>query len=117
MIRRWMRCAIGECFTGESSTSIRIGVRQASPYADTRLSSSISFYKSLMGIRSVKAVSASVLDIEYDIPPASNEAQQDLGRSQAKRAKQIVNSSAVLRLAFDETTKRLAMAEVGGVSY
>lgn len=55
-----------------------------------RLSTSIAFYKTLLGIRSVHVVSNSVLQIEYDTK----------------------DSVATLVLTYDEKTKRLENAQV-----
>lgn len=55
-----------------------------------RLTSSISFYRSLLGIRSVQAVSDTELHLEYDVP----------------------QGPVILIMKFDELTKRLADAAV-----
>lgn len=62
-----------------------------------RLASSIAFYKSLLGIRSVRAVSDNILHLEYDV---SDSARTSRGQS------------VILALSYDAVTKRLAQAEV-----
>lgn len=69
-----------------------------------RLTSSISFYKSLLGIKSVQAISESELHLEYDVSPS---APATRGAS-----KQPISDSVILMLAFDPITKRLTNAEV-----
>lgn len=59
-----------------------------------RLSSSISFYKTLMGIRSVEAISDHELKLEYDLAPESS------------------NRHVALTLVFDPLTKRMIDARV-----
>lgn len=54
-----------------------------------RLNSSTAFYKNMMGIKSVTAVSDTELHLEYDAP----------------------DQSVVLMLAFDPVTKRLVNAQ------
>ncbi|WVO12826.1 hypothetical protein L204_100434 [Cryptococcus depauperatus] len=74
-------------------------VREGREAGDTRvddacrwLTSSISFYRSLLGIRSVKAVSNEELHLEYDVP----------------------NGSVVLVITFDALTKRFSSASLRG---
>lgn len=55
-----------------------------------RLTSSMSFYRSLLGIRSIRAVSETELHLEYDVP----------------------QGPIILVMKFDELTKRLADAAV-----
>jgi hypothetical protein len=59
-----------------------------------RLSSSISFYKTLMGIRSVEAISDHELKLEYDLAPETS------------------NCHVALTLVFDPLTKRMIDARV-----
>ena len=59
-----------------------------------RLTSSIVFYKSLIGIRSVEATSPYQLRLEYSLPPNSG------------------SDAVVLLLNFDWVSRRLAGAEV-----
>jgi len=70
--------------------------------SDARLSASLSFYRNLLGIRSVKAVFENELHLEYDVPAPM------LSKSKAgeKRAVTLV-------LHFDPATKRLTTAHVG----
>lgn len=74
--------------------------------ADARLTSSIAFYKTLMGIKTVRAVSENVLHIEYDV-------SNSMSTRQSKRGQQPpVNQSVILSLSYDPVSKRLAEAEV-----
>jgi len=60
-----------------------------------RYTASLLFYKSLLGIRSVKAASENELHLEYDVPTGTGQA-----------------TSVTLVLLFDNLTKKLANAEV-----
>ncbi|WWC90102.1 uncharacterized protein L201_005035 [Kwoniella dendrophila CBS 6074] len=74
-------------------------VREGREAGDTKVdeicrwySSSLSFYRSLLGIKSVKAVTDNELHLEYDVP----------------------NGSVILEVTFDELTKRLVDAKLSG---
>lgn len=70
----------------------------SNPY---RLSSSISFYRFLLGIRSVTATSSNKLLLQYDIPSKARGASKEVG----------------LELEFDTGTRRLADAQVSPCLY
>jgi hypothetical protein len=75
-----------------------------------RLSSSIAFYRKLMGIRSVRATtegSLQVLHLEYDVQSHPSPSSP-LKERKAKEEGQAVT----LVLGFDETTRRLFNAKV-----
>lgn len=74
-----------------SESGTRKERRDALTIEPSRLSTSIAFYKTLLGIRSVQVVSNSVIQLEYDIKD---------GRV------------ATLVLQYDEKTKRLENAQV-----
>ena len=60
---------------------------------------SLSFYRNLLGIRSVQAVSEHELHLEYDVPAGS-------------RGKSGEGSTVTLVLVFDPATQRLANVRV-----
>lgn len=78
--QRWTRCADGALIMGVYDQP-----------TDDRLNSSISFYKNMMGIRSVTAVADNELHLEYDVADGD---------------------PIILKLAFDPATRALSNAEV-----
>lgn len=91
--RRWTSCATGTC--GCPAASIH---GKADLIHSHRLTSSLAFYRSLMGIRSVKAVADHELHLEYDI--------------RAKASQTADKGAVTLVLQFDPTMRRLANAHV-----
>jgi predicted enzyme related to lactoylglutathione lyase len=83
-----------------------VGIDEGFLWLTLRLASSIAFYKTLMGIKSVRAVGKTVLHIEYEV--SQGDAKQN--KRQRESAQNVT-----LQLTFDEISKRLKKADVSGL--
>ena len=104
--RKWTSCANG---SWRALLTMPILVwTLCDPVLITRFTTQIALYKHLVGIRSIKSVSATQLQIEYDIPATVPAA--DLSSSRRGRP----SGGVVLAMEFVKGSKRLLGAGVSG---
>ena len=82
-----------------STVARTLHLRLANPVRLDRYASSLGFYRTLLGIRSVRAVSDRELHIEYDVPSIGPSARNE-------------KNTITLILQFDPASRRLTNAHV-----
>lgn len=68
---RQVRCGVVSTAASDNDIARRHGPREVIAVLMSRLSSSITFYKTMLGIRNVTPISETTVQLEYDIPSSN----------------------------------------------